>query len=165
MTKPGRFLQRLVWLASLVGCASARPVFEMQPINGNTLNARWPEVLRTRYRCDSDVVGSALVAVTDGFVLQSRRPVDSDRGSHVCELLLGLRWPGRVRAFETDSGILELWEFRGTEQQGGHPGTRANVYGPNPAQGREGIGSSPWTYSMFLEGPEPHLLRVVRVGP
>jgi len=164
MRKPGRLLLQLLWLASFAACASARPVLEMRPINDGMFNARWPEVLRTRYQCDDAVVGPALAAVRSGFLLVSRFPIDSDRGSLVCDLG-GLSWPVRVRAFETDSGIVEQWEFQPTQGQQGHPGTTANIYGPNPAQGRAAISRNIYqTYSMFLKGPTPHLLRVVRFG-
>ena len=164
MRKPGRLLLRLLWLASLAACASARPVFDMRPINDGAFNTQWPEALRTRYQCEEVVVGPALAAVRNGYAPSSRFPVDSDRGRLVCDLG-GLKWPVRVRAFETDSGIVEQWEFQGTQQPEGHPGTTANIYGPNPAQGRAAISRNIYqTYSMFLEGPTPHLLRVVRFG-
>lgn len=154
----------VLWLASLAACAGVRPVFEMRPIKDGAFDARWPEVLRTRYQCDDAVVGPALAAVRNGSARSARFPVESDRGSLVCDLG-DLKWPVRVRAFETTSGIAEQWEFQDTRQPDGHPGTTANIYGPNPAQGRAAISRAIYqTYSMFLEGPTPHLLRVVRFG-
>jgi len=161
MRSPRRLVLRLLWLASLAACASARPTFVVRPVDDGVLNSQWPELLRTRYQCENAVVGVALQAVRRGLAFESRVPIDSDRGRFVCDLA-GEMWPVRVRAFETDSGIVEQWEFQGTPQQG-HPGTRANIYGSNPGPGRPAISTNVYqTGSVYFEGPTPHLLRLVR---
>jgi hypothetical protein len=156
-----RLVLGLLGLASLAACASARPTFVVRPINDGLFNPEWPEALRTRYECENAVVGAALEAVRMGRAFVSRFPIDSDRGRLVCDLA-GEMWPVRVRAFETDSGVVEQWEFPGTPQQG-HPATRANIYGPNPGPGRPAISANVYqTWSVYFEGPTPHLLRLVR---
>ena len=160
-----RSLRRLVLpmlsLTFLAACASARPAFSLRPVNDGVLNPEWPEALRTRYQCENTVVGAALEAVRMGRPFVSRFPIDSDRGRLVCDLA-GEMWPVRVRAFETDSSIVEQWEFQGVPQQG-HPATRANIYGPNPGPGRPAISANVYqTRSVYFEGPTPHLLRLVR---
>ena len=151
----------VLWLTSLAACASARPVFVIRPVNDGALNAQWPEVLRTRYQCEDAVVGAALQAVREGHTYPYRIPIDSDQGKLVCELV-GERWPVRVRAFQTDSGIVEQWEFQWGPQQGGHPATRTNIYGSNPDPGRPAISRNAYqTGAVSFQGPTPHLLRLV----
>lgn len=159
MRNPRGLVLRLLWLASLAACASARPIFEMRPVNDGAFNAQWPEVLRTRYQCEDGVVGAARQAVRAGFAPHSRFLLDSDRGKLVCELA-GEVWPVRVRAFQTDSGVVEQWEFRLTTQQG-HPATTTNIYGPSPDPGRPAISRNVYsTQSVSFQGPTPHLLRL-----
>jgi hypothetical protein len=149
----------VLWLTSLAACASARPVFDMRPVNDGVFNAQWPEVLRTRYQCEDAVVGAALQAVRAGYRPHSRFPLESDRGTLVCDLA-GEMWPVRVRAFQTDSGIVEQWEFRLATQEG-HPATTANIYGPSPELGRPAISRNIYqTASVSFQGPTPHLLRL-----
>ncbi len=162
---PGRIDLRVLWIASLAACASGQAVFEIRPIRDGVFNAQWPDVLRTRYQCDETVVEPARAALRNGVApLSGRLPEQSDIGSLVCDLG-SLIWPERVRAYVTASGLFEQWEFKLTRQQAGHPGTRANIFGPSPAQGRGGVGPDVYmTYVMSLEGPRPHLLRLVRLG-
>jgi hypothetical protein len=148
-------------LASLAGCASWRPVFDIRPVNDGALNAQWPEVLRTRYQCEDAVVGAALEAVRAGHTYPGRIPTDSDQGKLVCDIV-GKMWPVRVRAFQTDSGLVEQWEFQWGPQQGGHPATTTNIYGSNPDPGRPAISRNVYqTGSVSFQGPTPHLLRLV----
>lgn len=161
MRNPRRLIVRLLWVASLAGCASSRPVFDMRPVNDGALNAQWPEVLRTRYQCEDAVVGTALQAVRAGHIYPARIPIESDRGHLVCDIV-GEMWPVRVRAFQTDSGLVEQWEFQWGSQQGGHPATRTNIYGSNPDPGRPAISRNVYqTGSVSFQGPTPHLLRLV----
>jgi hypothetical protein len=151
----------VLWLTSLAACASARPVFVIRPVNDGALNAQWPEVLRTRYECEGAVVGAALQAVRAGHTYPSRMPIASDQGKLVCDVV-GEMWPVRVRAFATDSGIVEQWEFQWGPQQGGHPATTTNIYGSNPDPGRPAISRNSYqTGSVSFQGPTPHLLRLV----
>ena len=149
MRSPRRLTLRLLWLASFAACASARPVLHVRPVNDGVFNPQWPELLRTRYQCENAVVGAALQAVAAGHTYASRFLVASDRGKFVCDLA-GEIWPIRVRAFETDAGIIEVWEFQG----------------PTPQQGRSAISSNVYqTWSVSFEGPTPHRLRVAQFSP
>jgi hypothetical protein len=146
MGNPRRLVLPILWLAFLGACASPRPAFVVRPVNDGVFDPEWPELLRTRYQCENAVVGAALQAVRTGHAFESRFPIDSDRGTYVCDLA-GVMWPVRVRAFATDAGIAEEWEFQGPMPAEGRPAISANVY---------------QTRSAFFEGPTPHLLRLVR---
>ena len=79
----------------------------------------------------------------------------------MCDLP-GELWPVRVRAFETASGIREQWEFLPNRYQA-RSAARASTFNGGSAQVRPAINSNSYqTYSVFFEGPTPHLLRVVR---
>jgi hypothetical protein len=164
MRNPRRLVLRLVWLASLTACASLRPVFDVRPINDGLFNPEWPELLRTRYGCEGAVVGAALQAVREGHTYPYVMPRESDLGTFVCDLVGGM-WPVRVRAFQADSGNVEQWEFRPPfMSQQGNPATSANIYGPTPDPGRPALSGNNYgqAFSVFFEGPTPHLLRVYR---
>ena len=70
MRNPPRLVLRWLYLASLAACASARPVFDMRPVNDGLLSPEWPELLRTRYLCETAVVGTSLEAVRTGHVVE-----------------------------------------------------------------------------------------------
>jgi hypothetical protein len=138
----------VLWLAALAACASARPAFEMRPVNDGVLSSEWPEVLRTRYGCDGAAVAGALQAVREGHTYQASLPQASHRGKLLCELP-GVLWPVRIRAYEKDSMVDEQWEFLFQSRDPGHPAISSNVY---------------QTYSVFFEGPTPRSLRMVRAS-
>jgi hypothetical protein len=105
----------VLWGLALMGCVSARPVFEQRFNPSFHSHDQWMSLLTTRYGCDTVLLNAGTPtaqqprAGVSGLARRSRQSIAV--GMRPC-VLAGVVAPETVRAWPNPDGLREEWVFR-----------------------------------------------------